>query len=432
LSGSRLGHFFETAPWWDQSGYLGPGLWLVTAFFAWSCWRTQRGKFLILTVAVIAIMSLGPVLHSAAEQLIAMPWRLFNALPLMDEALPGRFGMYLCLVTAVIAAIYLAQASTPVWWRALLGGLSLLFILPDLAVWRQPGHNPAYLRTPAHTIVQVPEFFRSGQYKRFVGPGDNLLILPLGGGSNASLLWQAQSDFYFNNISWYGAIAPPDADRWPVMTTFHSEDKIFDFTEQLDAFLGAHQVKAIVVDLNATRRWPDLLAHTGMTPIGADGVLFYKVPRQVLVSFRSATPHEMAVKEAAAAFSVLLDAGCRYVDAGFPLDKLTPGEAQRRKLLTLPDSERTPEIGSDPYWWQNLWLGSWGGLVGVGIAGNYQDLAFLIHDYGPEASKIFFPYPKGLSRRRHGEQGLLLIMFKPEGMKRTAQKNGLRCGASAT
>jgi len=310
--GATFGHFFETAPWWEQAAYLGPGLGLLIALFAWSFWQTQCGKFLLINLAVVAIMSLGPLLHCAGNPLIAMPWRLFNLMPLMDEALPGRFGMYFFLVAAVIATIYLARASTAFWWwKAVLVSLSLLFILPKLATWGRVGRTPAYLATPglaapAQSEIRVPEFFRSDQYKRFVAPGDNLLILPLGLGSNPGLLWQAQSDFYFNIISWYGAIYPPDAERWPVMAALHSGsgNKIFDFTEQLDAFLGAHQVKAIVVDPSAgiwAEQWPDLLARAGMTALARGGVLFYKVPAQVLVSFRNATPDHMAEREAHAA-----------------------------------------------------------------------------------------------------------------------------------
>jgi hypothetical protein len=421
LASSKFSRFFEMARWWEQAGYLGPGLWLVAALFAWSYWRTQWGKFLVLSSALIIVMSFGPMLHSAGGPVVMMPWRLFNALPVMDEALPGRFGMYLFLEVAVVTAMYLARASVSWWWRALLAGLSLLFVVPDLGIWRQIGRAPSFLRTPGQTAIQIPEFFRSAEYQRYLRHGDNVLILPFDGGSNLGLLWQAESHFYFNITSWYGAIAPPDAERWPVMAAFHSGMKILDFAEQLAGFLGAHQVRAIIVDPEWKGRWPDMLSATGMSAVGVGGILFYKVPTRVLTSFRNATVHQMAEKQAVASFGALVAAASRYIDGGFPLDKLSPGEARRLKLLSLPDSEFPPAGGSR--WWQNLWLGGRDGMVTFGIVGNYQDLLFLINDYGSDATDIFFPFPKKLSRRRPKKgDGELLITFTPAGLKRAERR----------
>jgi hypothetical protein len=420
LVSSIGGHFFETALWPEEAAYLGPGLWIVISLFAWSYWRTKSGKFLVLSFVIIAIMSMGPVLHIAGEPLVAMPWRLFNALPLMGDALPGRFGMYLFLIAAVAAAIYLACASVSWWWKALLAALSLVFLTPRLAIWHQ-GQGVPFAGTPGQTNIDVPAFFRSAQYKRYLARGDNVLMLPFGeDGGNPHLLWQAQSQFYFNTIDWFPPIAPGDSARWPIMTAFHLGMRIHDFSEQLYGFLAAHQVKAIIVDASSPGAWPTMLSAVGMTSVATGGVLFYTVPASVLVSFRSATAHQMAEKYAAASFAAMVAAASRYVDGGFPLAKLTPGAAQRLKLLTLPTGQGSP--AADPNWWQNLWLGSWGGLICVGIVGNYQDLEFLIRDYGPEATDIFFPFPKRLTRRRKRGSGQLLLTFTPRGLKQAVQK----------
>jgi hypothetical protein len=417
---SILGHFFKTAPWWEQAGYLGPGLWIVTLLFARSYWRIQPGKFLVLSFVLIAIMSLGPVLHIAGRTLSAMPWRLGNALPLMRDALPGRFGMYLFLVAAVAAAIYLAGTQTSVWWRVVLAALSLTFIAPDLAIWEQIGKAHGLVGTPGETNVYVPSFFDSGQYTRYLRPGDNVLILPFGSeGSNAGMLWQAQSNFYFNTTDWFGMVAPPDASRWPIMASLHSGRNILDFPEQLDGFLGAHQIKAIIVDSRVSERWPEMLANVGLTAVAADGILFYKVPAALWASYGGATAHQMAQREAAVCFTALLTAANKYVERGLPLAKLFPAEARRLKLLSLPEGQ-TPPPG-DPRWWQNFGLGSWGSQVGVGLVGNYQDLDFLIDDYGPEAAAIFFPFPKKMVKRPKRGYGRLLITFTPSGLQRAAR-----------
>jgi hypothetical protein len=171
-AGSALGHFIASTPWWEQAGYLGPELLILTLLFAQSYWRLQSGKFLILNLIVIAVMSLGPVLHIAGKRLAPMPWRLFNTLPLIRDALPGRFGMYLFLIAAVAAAIYLAEASVPAWRKVAFAGFSVLFIMPRLAVWHGINVSAPLVGTPGQSSVYLPDFFASGQYKRYLSPGD--------------------------------------------------------------------------------------------------------------------------------------------------------------------------------------------------------------------------------------------------------------------
>jgi hypothetical protein len=420
VAGSSLGHFFESASWWEQAGYLGPGVWIVGWLFTRSYWRTQWGKLLVLSFALIAVMSMGPTLHAGGKPLARMPWRLFNALPLIKDALPGRFGMYLSLIAAVAAAIYLARAPVSARSRVVLAVLCCLFILPEQAIRREFGYVAAFAGTPVQTRIDMPQFFSSGQYKLYLAPGDNVLVLPLGdGGSNAGMLWQAKSDFYFNTTDWFGVVAPPDSGRWPVMAAFHSERQILDFSEQLDAFLGGHQVKAIIVDSSAPGRWPDILADAGMTRMASGGILFYKVPDSVLSKFRNATPHQMAEKYADACFAALIIAADSYLDRGFPLAQLALAEARRLKLLTLPESQ--PDPLGDSRWSQNFGLGSWDGLVGIGIRGNYQDLEFLINDYGSEAAAIFFPFPKRMVKRPKRGYGRLLFTFTPAGLERAVR-----------
>lgn len=418
---SSLRQFFKVAPWWEQSAYLGPGMYILMIMFARRYWRARVGKFLVASFAVIAMMSLGPFLHVGGKRVMVIPGRLLSKLPLINQALPGRFGLYLFLIAAVAAAIYLAQESVPLWTRAVLAGLSIVFIFPEVPIWQRIGQVPAFLGTPGQTKIYIPEFFGSAQYKGYLRPGENALFLPLGtGGSNLGMLWQAQTDFYFNTTDWFGAIPPPDAARWPIMAAFDSGREILDFSEQLKGFLGGHQVTAIVVNSKTPGRWPLMLSDMNMTPIATGGVLFYRVPPDVVDSFKTTTAHDMAAKYAAASFATLVIAASKYVNGGFPLAKLGPREAQRLKLLSLPDSK--PRLGSPPSVWHNLWLDSRDGLINIGILGNYQDLNFLISDYGPDAVGIFFPFPKPISKRRQHGNGMLLITFTPQGIQRAARK----------
>jgi hypothetical protein len=396
--------------WGEMAAYLGPGVWLIFALFWRTYWRTQTGKLLVLSFAIIALASLGPRLHISGTRHVALPWLLADKVPLIDLALPGRFGMYLFLVAAVIVAIYFSQPGIPAWCKALLGLCAIGFIIPNLILI----HSEA-------TKVDTPAFFRSRKYQQYISPGENVLILPSTMTSTSqALLWQAESGFYFHSATGF-YLPPEDYQRWPITPSFVDGGRIPNFAEQLDAFLGAHQVKAIIVDAGSSGSWPSMLSEAGLKGVATGGVLFYRVPPGVLSTFRNATARQMVARQTAGLFGVLVIAAEKYVQAGFPLANLTPGELQRLKLLSLPDSQI--EVGEHSVWWKNLWLGSRHGLINVGIFGNYQDLNVLIPDYGPEAVNIFFPFPKPLSKRRKCGDGLLLFTFTPQGLRRAANKS---------
>jgi hypothetical protein len=395
--------------WTEMSGYLGPGVWLAMALFARRYWRTKTGKLLLLSFSLIAVASLGPKLHIAGTPRSPLPWLIADKLPLIDLALPGRFGMYLFLLAAAMVAIYLGSQEIPFWFRGLLGACVLAFIVPNMA-----------FISAQTTPVDTPAFFRSGEYKRFISEGDVVLILPYTITSTSqALLWQAQTHFYFRSATGF-YLPPEDYQRWPITASFIGGTKIPYFSEQLDAFLGSHRVTAIIVDRASSGPWPDLLSEAGMTGVATGGVLFYRVPSYVLASFNSATAHPMAEKEAAASFGALLVSASRYLDGGFPLAQLAPAEAHRLGLLGVLQAESPPV--DDSNWWHNLWLGGWGRLVGVGDLGNYDDLKFLVDQYGSEAVTIFFPFPHKLRKRPRQKDGLLLFLFTPEGVRRAASK----------
>jgi hypothetical protein len=409
------GRFFDATTskfkntWWEMGAYLGPGVWLVMALFARKYWRTRAGKLLLLSFGFIAVASLGPKLHVAGSPSVKLPWVIADKLPLIDLALPGRFGMYLFLIAAVIVAIHLSGQGIAVWSKGLLGACALAFIVP----------NVAFIHSET-TKVDTPSFFRSGEYKHYISRGDIVLILPDAMSSTGqALLWQAQTNFYFRSATGF-YLAPEDYQHWPIAASFVSGVKIPDFSEQLDAFLGSHQVKAIIVDGASPGPWPRMLSKAGMSAIVTGGVFFYKVAPYVLASFGGVSAHLAAEKEAAVCFSALAIAANKYVEMRFPLDKLAPAEVHRLGLLGGLQDQAPP--AEDSNWWQTFWLGSLGGLIGVGDAGNYEDLEFLIHEYGSNAALILFPFPKKLAKDSNRGDGMLLFFFTPEGLRRVASK----------
>jgi len=395
--------------WTEMAGYMGPGLWLVIALFARKHRASKSCSLLLWSLVIIGVASLGPKLHIAGRTGIYLPWLIVAKLPLINLALPGRFGMYLFLVAGVILAIYLGDGELATWRGGLMAAAALIFMMPDLA----------FIRAET-TTVHIPGFFRSGEYKRYIGRGDIVLILPDTITSTSQvLLWQAQTGFYFRNATGF-YLPPEDYQRWPITASFVDAHRIPDFVEQLDAFLAAHQVKAIIVDASAPKGWPAMLSAAGLIPIATGGIFFYKVPASVLASFAHTNAHQMAEKEAAISFGALVYAASQYVARGLPLGKLDPAETYRLRLLTALQSDSPPPEESN--WWENLWLGSWGGLIGVGISGHYEDLQFLVNEYGSEAAKILFPYPHELGKHPRVTEGQLLFLFTQKGIRQAARR----------
>jgi hypothetical protein len=411
LVGGRAFHSIAAmmGDWSGMSGYVGPGLWIVIALFTKSKWREPVGKLLALSFALIAVLSIGPVLHVLGTTSIPMPWWLFNKLPLINQALPERLGMYLSLDATLIACIYFSQTTDAAWLRIGLASLSLLLIVPD-PVWR--------MVAVTSVAADEPLFCKSGEYKQYIAPRDNVLFLPHGEES-MSLLWQAESGFYYRIATGRVGMIPPTVANWPILQSFDSGDEISDFSEQLEAFLGANRVSTIIVEERKQHHWPRLLSKLRVTPVSVDGVMLYRVPPAILSSFANTTSHEMAEREAITSITMLIDAANRYLGADLPVDKLTPFRAHQLNMLDLPEGAHIDDPENN--WWHNLWLGPAGNsLVGTGIVGRFENLQLVVQRYGPYAREILFPYPTRLGNPPPAESDLLFMIFDREGLSRAA------------
>jgi hypothetical protein len=402
------GHTFDSSTalmgsWGEMSGYLGPGMIVVVVLFVISKWRDPVGKLLTLSLALAMLLSLGPVLHVLGSEIVPMPWWLFSKLPLTNQALPGRFGMYIYLAAALIVSIFFSENRYPAWLDVSLAILSVGFLAPNLS------------RLVVTSSTDEPMFFKSGECTRYIAAGDNVLFLPHGEQS-MSLLWQAQSDFYYRIATGRVGMTPPTSARWPILQSFDSNQAILGFTDQLKAFLGANQVKEIIVEESKHGPWPQLLAKLPITPIAVDGVLFYRVPDEIRIAYANATPGEIANRQSLDAFAMLVSGANRYLAQRFPLAQLTPWSAQQLHMIDLPGVVPVKEAENN--WWQNLWLGPVGeSTVGIGILGRYENLESVSQRYGPYANLVFFPYPKRLDHPRPEESGQLLMIFDQGGLR---------------
>jgi hypothetical protein len=255
---------------WDDTGYLGIGLLVVAASFAWTR-RRERSTWLVLGfAAVAAVLALGPALHVDGEQVTTlMPGRAIASLPLIQHALPERFPMYLFLALAVITALWLAGATDRRSQAVRYGAVAAAVVL---MLPQQVGQFRA-------SELVVPAFFREGTYRGYIEDGENVLAIPrkLGG----DLVWQAEADMAFRLARTYlGPVRPTGLPGLgPILS---SGARGLPSRSALRRFLETRDVGVVVVEEPADERVVALLDDVlGSTGVSVDGVLVYPVPSEL-------------------------------------------------------------------------------------------------------------------------------------------------------
>jgi hypothetical protein len=147
-------------------------------------------------LAVAVLIELGTSLHVAGTSYFVLPFRAVSGLPVFDNMLPVRYGIFVALGAAVVVACWTAARETPKLARATLPALAAIAIVPS--VW-----NPGWHEHPAR-----PAFFTDGTYRTCLVPGETVMVLPFPLWSGA-MLWQAESGFEFRMTEGYISAAPP-------------------------------------------------------------------------------------------------------------------------------------------------------------------------------------------------------------------------------
>jgi hypothetical protein len=95
----------------ESDTYFGPALIAIAVLYARRHWHEPFARMMIDALAIIAVVSLGPILHVMGRNLAGMPGAILTNLPLMSKATPARFAMYAFLILAVISSIWLNELS---------------------------------------------------------------------------------------------------------------------------------------------------------------------------------------------------------------------------------------------------------------------------------------------------------------------------------
>lgn len=315
----------------EQDSYLGVPLAALMVAFGVRYWNKPIGKTLVVMAAISLVFTLGPVLWVANVETIPSPIKLAFKLPFIQKSLPIRYAMFLDLIGALMAAVWLAQQVRRQWVKVALGLALIVVLLPNL--------RPGIYFTP----VTVPSFFSTTTYQRYIKPGDIVLMLPLGY-YRTDLLWQQATDYAFTLSSGYGGVTPHPEDLLPTNNLFNTvessgpippltsaaEANAYDY--YMEQYIATERVNEIIVQERYFASVSPYLTFLHVAPQHIGGVWYYAVP----ASYTHATlPVEQVTGERISRPYSLVGAA-RWDSATHQL--IMPAGASSEALETLADT----------------------------------------------------------------------------------------------
>ena len=264
---------------YPAAGYVGIPLLVLLLLFAVGTWRSKLTRLLVVTFVVIIALAVGPGLVLAGKPAFALPWSRLWSLPVARSVEANRFILFGYLVLAIVLALWLAApvSSRLVlaarWGLAVLALAAIFANLPTFAevvVPRPPAYRPAVASLrPTDTL---PAFITDGLYRRYLKPGETVVVLSHRG--NAGMLFQADAGFYFRNAGGFinaslnrrNALPPPVA-----VLSDPSPARERGFL----SYVHAAGVGAIIVERAWSERWMYIFGGLGMKGTTVGGVTVY-------------------------------------------------------------------------------------------------------------------------------------------------------------
>ncbi|HVB82896.1 MAG TPA: hypothetical protein VNE82_23465 [Candidatus Binataceae bacterium] len=403
----------------EQAAYIGLPLLALAIWFVFERRRSLEARLLGLMLMVTAVAAMGPRLHVRGNSYFKLPWSLLHRAPLIDQALPLRLTVYVFLMLALVAAMWLAAPHRSALTRAAAAALVLasLFPNPSARVWAEPGK-----------VAPAPGFFTAGTYRRYLAPGEIVATLPYAWGeADACMLWQALSGMYFRLAGGYPALSPLSFRRWPIVRSANQLATIPDPADQWKAFAANHEVTAVLRGDNAMPSdFPSIdpiveaLTALGASTVATGGITLYRVPPAALAPYRGLDWARMEALADAQRFGVLLIAAQRYLASGADPAGLSPLSAAKAGLL--PAAWLTTRSRGNDY---RLYMRiESDGLITLGLLGTRKGVQPIIDRYSVYARRFHFSDRSRTKESSHPGSGTyyyaLMMSFDRQGLERAA------------
>lgn len=260
----------------EQNAYLGLPLLLILLLQFRETLHRPYLKPLLLTWSVILVASLGPRLQiGGVATKFTLPWRWALHLPLIHQALPCRFSMYVALAAALAAAFWLSTYRGR-WDRArrfTLGLVACLFLLPNTG------------RVRHWTPLSFHPFFEPQNVDASLGRNANVILLPFGF-TGPGMVWQLQSGMRFTQSGGYVSFTPQsELGWWQVILNLYFGSPGPDFENDISAFCMAHQVSAVIAGPGTDQRLITALDALHWPTTNDHGVRLVRVPEARFLHF---------------------------------------------------------------------------------------------------------------------------------------------------
>jgi hypothetical protein len=274
----------HTLSHYSLSAYVGIPLLVVLLALAVFAWRSRITRLVVIVFVVIIALAVGPNLLVGGAQVAALPWGGLWSLPIARSAEPSRFIVFGYLVLAIALALWLAAPVANRLLRAARWGLGLLAIaaiFADLPTFYQvvvptpPPHLAPAAAAAMRPANELPAFITDGLYKRYLKPGEIVVVVSDRG--NAGMLFQASADFYFRIAGGFinASMSRVSALPRPVELLTHPTR---ERGKGFDNYVHAAGVGAVIVEQGWAEPWTKVFDHLGLPKTSVGGVIIYRIP----------------------------------------------------------------------------------------------------------------------------------------------------------
>jgi hypothetical protein len=258
--------------------YVGIPLLVILLLVAGFAWRSRLSRLLVIGFALVLVIAVGPnLVVTSTHHTRRLPWAGLWNVPIARSAEPSRFIVFGVLALAIALALWLAAPASSRLRYAARWGLGLLAVAAILTdsptAYQAVNPVPLGYTPPAamHPVNQLPPFITQGLYRRYLRPGETVIILTHRG--NAGMLFQAAAGFYFRIAGGYINASETPINALPHQVTLlaHPSAKA---VRMFDDYARSSGLGAIVVEQAWAEPWMDL-GKLGMRGITAGGVTIY-------------------------------------------------------------------------------------------------------------------------------------------------------------